>query len=70
MMNAQPPPPLVAGLPLPRSAELLARPAEPLARLPEDGAAPEGDPPRSALGAGAGGWDTTLVGAGAGTEET
>jgi len=66
MMNAQPPPPLVAGLPLPRPAELLARP-------PEDGTAPEGDPPRSALGAGAAGWDaagTALVGTGAGTDET
>jgi hypothetical protein len=74
-MNAQPPPLPVAGLSLPRSAELLARPAELLARLPEDGAAPEGEPPRSALAAGAGfaGWDAigaALVGAGAGTDET
>ena len=59
-----------AGLPLPRSAELLGK-------LPEGGAA-EGDPPEPALTAGAGlaggaGWDTTgaaLVGAGAGTDET
>jgi hypothetical protein len=71
MTNAQPPPVLAAGLPLPRSAELLAK-------LPDGGAA-EGDPPEPALTAGAGladggGWDTTagaaLVGGGAGTDET
>jgi len=67
-MNAQPPPLLVEGLPLPRSAELLAR-------LPEDGTAAD-DPPEYPLptGAGLGGgvWVTTgtLVGAGAGTDET
>ena len=70
MTNAQPPPLLGAGLPLPRSAELLAK-------LPEAGAA-EGDPPKFALAAGPGlaggsGWVVTgaaLVGAGAGTDET
>ena len=71
MTNAQPPPLPVVGLPLARSAELLAR-------LPEDGAA-AGDPPEySALAAGVGlvgggAWVATvaaLVGAGAGTDET
>ncbi len=80
MTNAQPPPLLAAGLPLPRSTELLAK-------LPEAGAA-EGDPPKFALAAGdppkfalatgpglAGGgcWGATgaaLVGAGTGTDET
>ena len=72
-MNAQPPPLLVDGLPLPRSAELLARL---LARLPDGGATAD-DPPEPALAAGTGlagggGWDAAgaaLVGVGAGTDE-
>ena len=71
MTNAQPPPLLVVGLSLPRSAELLAR-------LPEDGSAADDPPEYSALAAGAGfadegGWVATgaaLVGTGAGTDET
>ena len=70
MTNAQPPPVLGAGLPLPRSAELLGKPPE--------GDPAEGDPPKFALAAGPGpaggiGWVATgaaLVGAGAGTDET
>ncbi len=70
MTNAQPPPLPEAGLPLPRSTELLGR-------LP-DGSPAEGNPPEPALAAGAGlaggaGWDATgaaLVGDGAGTDET
>jgi hypothetical protein len=64
MTNAQPPPVLAAGLPLPTSAGLPAK-------LP-DGGATAGDPPEPPLTAGAG-WDTTgaaLVGGGAGTDET
>jgi len=61
----------VAGLSLPRSAELLAR-------LPEDGSAADDPPEYSALATGAGaadggGWVATgaeLVGTGAGTDET
>ena len=45
-MNAQPPPLLAAGLPLPKSAELLPR-------VPDGGAAAE-DPPEPALAAGTG----------------
>ena len=45
MTNAQPPPLPVAGLPLPRSAELLGR-------LP-DGSPADGNPPEPALAAGA-----------------
>ena len=70
MTNAQPPPLLAAGLPLPTFAGLPVR-------LP-DGGARTGDPPEPPLTAGAGlvggaGWDTTgaaLVGGGAGTDET
>jgi hypothetical protein len=46
MTNAQPPPLLAVGLPLPRSAELLGK-------LPE-GCPAEGDPPKFALAAGPG----------------
>jgi len=68
MTNAQPPPLLAAGLPLPRSDGLPDR-------LPEGGAT-TGDPPELPLAAGpgfagGGGWDVTgaaLVGAG--TDET
>ncbi len=46
MTNAQPPPVLAVGLPLPRSAELLGKPPE--------GTAAEGDPPEFELAAGPG----------------
>jgi hypothetical protein len=69
MTNAQPPLLLVAGLPLPKSDELPDRPLE-------GGATPDGSPEAPlAAGAGlagAGAWDvagTTLVGAGAGTDD-
>ena len=70
MTNAQPPPLLAAGLPLPTTAGLPVR-------LPDGGATAD-DPPELALTAGAGlaggsGWDATgaaLVGTGAGTDET
>jgi hypothetical protein len=70
MTNAQPPPLLAAGLPLPTTAGLPVR-------LPDGGATAD-DPPEFALTAGAGlaggsGWDATgaaLVGTGAGTDET
>ena len=73
MTNAQPPPLPVAGLPLARSAELLAE------ARPKTARGSGGDPPEySALAAGAGlagggRLGTTvaaLVGAGAGTDET
>jgi hypothetical protein len=75
MTNAQPPPLPVAGLPLPRFAELLGRPPD---GSPADGSPADGNPPEPALAAGAGlaggaGWDaigTALVGDGAGTDET
>ena len=70
MTNAQPPPLLVAGLPLPKSAELPDR--------PPDGGATADDSPETPLATGpgladGGGWDAAgaaLVGAGAGTDET